>query len=214
MDTSSDFSSPTYDFLSGIGMNFPNPTNEEYAYRLFAIAHRLWHSGALSYIIGNSRIRDEYHLGPAMEKFLPERFEQLKSARAIELKERYSQAGGFNYEDGVCTRIYFGYSRDGVLWFSTTEWHWDWRKPDSKKGPLSCVELDVDSLARLFSTVDWGVPSPHHLLEHLLDRAREERKERERKLLLVDKQIGLLERDAELFAASIQTPRRSSGFEG
>jgi hypothetical protein len=194
-----------------VGINLPNPTNEEYAHRLFAIAHRLWYTRALSYVIGNSRIEDEYHLGPAMEKFLPERFEELKNARAVELKKLRSQAGGFTRKDGVCTRIYLGYSRDGILWFSTTEWDWDWREPDSKKGPLSCVELDVDLLAELFSTVDWATPSPHHLLDYLLDLVREERAERERKFLLVDEQLGMLERDAKLFAASI-LQRRSSGF--
>jgi hypothetical protein len=213
VDTSYDFNSPTYDFLSGVGINLPNPTNEEYAHRLFVIAHRLWYSGALSYVIGNSRIQDEYHLGPAMKEFLPQRFGELKNARAVELKRLNSEAGGFHYENGVCTRIYLGYSRDGILWFSTTEWDWDWRKPDSKKGPLSCVELDVDSLAELFSTVDWATPFPHHLLDYLLDLVRQERAERKRKFLLIDKQLSLLEHDAKLFATSI-LQRRSSGIEG
>lgn len=214
MDTSADFSSPTYDFLAGNGANLPNPTDEEYAYRLFAIAQRLWDSHALSHIIGNSRIGDNRGLATAMSEFLPERFKVLENARAVELHRSGSYVGGNVIVGGVRERIFLGYDTKGPLWLRTTERVWDHRDPNSKSGPLSCEELNVAGMARMFSDKNWATPFPEQLLEWLATLVELVCESREAKLLVMRRQHSLLLADLDRFHAAAIEPRKPSGFEG
>lgn len=198
VDTSRDYSSPTYDFLSGNGINLPKPTSEEYARRLFAIAERLWDSGVLNSVIGNRTVKDNSKLREAMERFMPEQYEELKTVRVVELKSPVRGEEGYSLDSKVRSRIYLGYSKHDLFWLHTTEWAW------RSIGPISCTILDLPSLIEIFQKSNRQLP--HTLLRWLNAMLYSELNRQKTKLDTIQEQFWRLCRDVELFGTANSAP--------
>ena len=92
MATSRDFSSPTYDFMIGNGLNMPTPIVEASAHLLIRTAEELWYSGVLRDFVGDNPIMsgmENCQLKAALEAIAPERCAQLQRAKARSVLEVY-----------------------------------------------------------------------------------------------------------------------------
>lgn len=215
MDTSIDQSTVALDFLSGIGVNLPQPSHEQYARRVIAIGDRLHENRVLHGIITastyvSSKLSREYALGKAMQQFLPERYEELRNSRFMQVKDTSGNRGDLGHSgEGVSAYLYLGYERNKVLWFWVEAWKYDHRSPrtDGKSGPISCIELDVASMAEIFSRFNYATPFPQHIVGWLLEHAKKERDRRREALFDFERQTTLLEVDHKLFDAIDEMPR-------
>jgi hypothetical protein len=207
MDTSSDFSSPTYDFLIGRGLNLPVPTAEEMARLLIRIGESLRHNNTLHDIVGNRPIvsssGENYALERAMERFMPERLAELQRARTREVygHERYGDDTGFGF--------YLGYDGHEVLWFWVKDYYW--RSPN--QGPIECIELDAESMTEVLSRFEWAMGPGWFVLEGLVKLAKKEVEAKRERLQKLESQATLLEHTLKLVRATHETLPAPVGLE-
>jgi hypothetical protein len=221
MDTSIDQSTVALDFMSGIGVNLPQPTHEQYARRIIAIGERLHKSRVLHGIItastsASSKLSREFTLRGAMQEFLPERYEALKNARFMQVKDTSGNRGDLGHGGkGVSTYLYLGYDGVEVLWFWVEAYKYDHRSPrtDGKSGPIACIELDVASMTEIFSRFEYATPFPQHIVGWLVQHAKRERDRRREALFEFERQTTLLEVDHNLFDAIDEMPRLPGGLD-
>lgn len=221
MDTSVDQNTLAFDFLSGIGVNLPKPTDEQYARRIIEIGERLHSAGVLHSIItastycggyyGGIKLTDDYVLGEAMRELLPVRYQELRNACFMCMENAWNEGllSLSGTGEGRYGCLYLGCEGDKVLWF-WVEW-WDKHSPqsDGKSGPAGCVELDVALMTSVFSRVDYyATPFPQDIVRWLIDHMKRERDRRCKVLSEFERQTTLLEVDYDRFKTIDEMPPR------
>lgn len=163
----------TLDFLLGEAGDLPKPTAEQYAKKIFDISKRLSQSGVLILMTQHSwlgrTLKETYTLAKAMETLLPERYELLdgQSSRFISMSDPSSEYHRvYTTEEGLDYCVFLGTSRNREpLWFLVTEWN---HRKTSERGVVSCVELDVSSMADMIASISNATPLAMTIVERLL----------------------------------------------
>jgi hypothetical protein len=149
MDTSVDHTSSTVDFILGQGVNFPKPTDKDFACILFSALDELHRSCTLADIIGNHT--QDHTCNYSLDRALAEKARESKLyAAKVRAKEIYKTSRtDKSSQDPVATTssIYIACTRMDAYWLLVD------RVETEHDGNQRYIftQLDVDSMTEFFS---------------------------------------------------------------
>lgn len=149
MDTSVDHASSTVDFVLGQGINFPRPTDNDFARILFSVLEELHRSCTLADVIGN--YTQDHTCNYELERALAEKARESNLyAAKVRAKEIYKTSRvNRSVPEPISTEstIYVACTRTDSYWLLVDRI--ETRHEGSERYVLT--QLDVDSMTELFS---------------------------------------------------------------
>jgi hypothetical protein len=147
MDTSRDYSSPTYDFVMGKGVNLPRPSYHDYSHIIMGVGEKIESNGLLNDVIGYRTVDTDSHLKKAIE--------QLAPADATDDESPYGKLRArsiFSLDHGsgerhTVIKFYLGTLKSQLTWIFLHAYD----SQSSRSGEIiTCTMPDARGMAKLF----------------------------------------------------------------